>query len=118
MFEEALGVGRATSYTEAVLMEASLKTTAARQEEGGSQGQACLSLGCLRGSVPSCKLPGGPSHVLYAEGPYPGSTKGLENTHPSQEGRHSLVPAAITSPMHTPKVQTNPHTVPLRTHTM
>lgn len=55
MFEEALA-GGGENYTETVLMEVPLKTTAARQEAEG-QGQACLSLGCLCGSVPSCKPP-------------------------------------------------------------
>lgn len=58
MFEEALAGG---GETETGLMEVPLKTTAARQEAEG-QGQACLSLGCLCGSVPSCKPPGSPCH--------------------------------------------------------
>lgn len=67
MFEEALA-GGGENYTETVLTEAPLKTTAARQEAGG-QGQACLSLGCLCGSVPSCKAPGSPSHVFMLMAP-------------------------------------------------
>lgn len=61
MFEEALA-GGGENDTETVLTEVPLKTAATRQEEAEGQGQACLSLGCLCGAVPSCKPHGSPCH--------------------------------------------------------
>lgn len=102
MFEEALAAA-GVNYTETVLMEAPLKATATRQEETGQDRHVCPWAACvgqwpaanpLVASVMFFRL-----NVSIQVVPRPWKT----NTHPSRDSRHTLVPAAIPSAMHTPK---------------